>query len=73
MNATLHPAARLRELEARARRRFGQNFLVSDDIADGIVARAGVRRGERVLEIGPGLGVLTASLARAGASVVAIA
>ena len=72
MNPTLHPAARLRELEATARRRFGQNFLVSDDIADGIVARAGVRKGERVLEIGPGLGVLTASLTRAGAHVVAI-
>jgi 16S rRNA (adenine1518-N6/adenine1519-N6)-dimethyltransferase len=72
VTTTLHPAARLRELEARARRRFGQNFLVSDGIADAIVARAGVRPAERVLEIGPGLGVLTAALARAGAKVVAI-
>lgn len=72
MITTLHPAARLRELETRARRRFGQNFLVSDGLADAIVARAGVRPGDRVLEIGPGLGVLTAALARAGARVVAI-
>lgn len=72
MIATVHPATRLRELETRARRRFGQNFLVSDGLADTIVMRAGVRPGDRVLEIGPGLGVLTASLARAGARVTAI-
>ena len=72
MITTLHPAVRLRELETRARRRFGQNFLVSDGLADTIVVRAGVRPGERVLEIGPGLGVLTAALARAGAAPVAI-
>ncbi|GDX78794.1 ribosomal RNA small subunit methyltransferase A [Deltaproteobacteria bacterium] len=72
MTFTVHPAQRLRELEGRARRRFGQNFLVSDALADTIVLRAGVRPGERVLEIGPGLGVLTASLARAGAHVVAM-
>ena len=70
--AIAHPAARLRELEGRAKRRFGQNFLVADGLAEAIVVRAGVRPGERVLEIGPGLGVLTAALARAGAQVVAI-
>ncbi|MBM4365356.1 MAG: ribosomal RNA small subunit methyltransferase A [Deltaproteobacteria bacterium] len=68
----MHPAERLRELETRARRRFGQNFLVAAGIAEMIVTRAGVRAGERVLEIGPGLGVLTGALQRAGATVVAI-
>ncbi len=70
--STLHPATRLRELEGRAKRRFGQNFLVNDGLAETIVLRAGVRPGDRVLEIGPGLGVLTAALARAGARVHAI-
>lgn len=68
----LHPAQRLREIEGRARRRFGQNFLVSEAITASIVALAGVKRGERVLEIGPGLGVLTVALLRAGAEVEAI-
>lgn len=67
-----HPAERLRELEQRARKRFGQNFLVSHDLAANIVSAAGVRKGERVLEIGPGLGVLTNALLAAGADVVAI-
>lgn len=68
----MHPRERLRELEQRARRRFGQNFLVSDAIADNIVAAALLRPGERVLEIGPGLGVLTRALLRAGGRVTAV-
>lgn len=68
----MHPAQRLRALEQRARKRFGQNFLVSDELAANIVAAAGVRRGERVLEIGPGLGVLTRALLAAGADLTAI-
>lgn len=65
----IHPAARLRALEQRARRRFGQNFLVSVDSVDRIVRAAEVRPGDRVLEIGPGLGILTERLREAGAEV----
>lgn len=56
----------------RARKRFGQNFLSSPEIAARIVAAAGVRAGERVLEIGPGHGVLTRELLQSGAEVTAI-
>lgn len=65
----IHPAARLRALEQRARRRFGQNFLVSVDSVDRIVRAAEVQPGDRVLEIGPGLGILTERLRDAGAEV----
>lgn len=68
----IHPAARLRELETRARRRFGQNFLVHPDSVDRIVRAAGVRPGDKVLEIGPGLGILTRALLGAGADLVAV-
>ena len=45
---------------------LGQNFLVSRDAVDGIVEGAGIGPEDFVLEIGPGIGVLTqAACARA--------
>ncbi|MDP2304589.1 MAG: 16S rRNA (adenine(1518)-N(6)/adenine(1519)-N(6))-dimethyltransferase RsmA [Pseudomonadota bacterium] len=65
----IHPATRLRELETRARRRFGQNFLVSDEAVDRIVYAAALKPGDHALEIGPGLGVLTERMRATGADV----
>ncbi|WP_126446727.1 16S rRNA (adenine(1518)-N(6)/adenine(1519)-N(6))-dimethyltransferase RsmA [Sulfuricystis multivorans] len=44
------------------RRRFGQNFLVSPGVIRKIVAAIAPRPGDVVVEIGPGLGALTAPL-----------
>lgn len=66
------PRAVLRALEQRARKRFGQHFLARPSIVDRMVRVAGVRPGDRVLEIGPGLGILTEALVDAGAEVVAV-
>lgn len=44
------------------RKRFGQNFLHDAGVIAAIVAAIGPRRGERVVEIGPGLGALTRPL-----------
>ncbi|MCK5038868.1 MAG: ribosomal RNA small subunit methyltransferase A [Thermoplasmata archaeon] len=40
-------------------KRYSQNFLISEDIARKQVEAAGIESGDRVLEIGPGLGILT--------------
>ena len=45
-----------------ARRRFGQNFLVSDGVIRKIVEAIAPRAGDTVVEIGPGLGALTEPL-----------
>jgi 16S rRNA (adenine1518-N6/adenine1519-N6)-dimethyltransferase len=45
-----------------ARRRFGQNFLVSDGVIRKIVEAIAPRPGDTVVEIGPGLGALTEPL-----------
>jgi 16S rRNA (adenine1518-N6/adenine1519-N6)-dimethyltransferase len=66
------PRALLAELERSAQKRFGQHFLARPDIIARIVRLAGVKPGDRVLEIGPGLGVLTEALLAAGAEVVAV-
>jgi len=52
----------------RARRRFGQNFLVDPGAIAAIVAAVDPRPGDHVVEIGPGLGALTGPLARATGS-----
>ena len=67
-----HPATLLKMLEQRAKKRFGQHFLVSTGVVRQIVMVADLSPGSRVLEIGPGLGVLTEALLGAGTSVTAI-
>lgn len=53
-------------------RTLGQNFLIDRNALEAIVTGAGIEAGMRVLEIGPGLGVLTQALLERGASVVAV-
>jgi len=66
------PAQLLRELEGQARKRFGQHFLASVGIVQHIIRISEVGAGDKVLEVGPGLGVLTEALVGAGAEVTAI-
>jgi 16S rRNA (adenine1518-N6/adenine1519-N6)-dimethyltransferase len=56
----------------RPRRSLSQNFLTDAAALDEIVAAAELQPGDRVVEIGPGLGVLTRRLLAAGASVLAV-
>lgn len=46
----------------RAKKSFGQNFLINDDVLDRIVESCQLNPEETVLEIGPGQGVLTRAL-----------
>lgn len=75
------PAGRLDPLEVRrilraeglrANHARSQNFLADPEVLQAILDLAEVGAGDRVLEIGPGLGILTGGLLDAGASVVAI-
>lgn len=51
---------------------LGQNFLIDAAIVSGIVRAAEIAPGDRVLEIGPGIGTLTQGLAESGAMVTAV-
>lgn len=53
-------------------RALGQNFLSDPAMIDKIVRLAGVTPGDKVVEIGPGLGSLTLGLLDAGADVLAV-
>ena len=48
----------------RARKRFGQHFLVDAGVIDSILRAIAPAASDTVVEIGPGLGALTESLAR---------
>jgi len=54
------------------RRAFGQNFVADPNTVRRIARLAGVGPGDRVVEIGAGLGSLTLALAETGASVTAV-
>lgn len=51
---------------------LGQHFLIDEDVLETIVESANVREGEQIVEIGPGIGVLTRALLRAKARVMAV-
>jgi 16S rRNA (adenine1518-N6/adenine1519-N6)-dimethyltransferase len=51
---------------------LGQHFLVEEDVLAAITEAAQVRSGETIVEIGPGIGVLTEALLQRGAHVTAI-
>lgn len=62
----------LRRYGLEPRRSLSQNHLVDGQTLEAIVAAAAPVPGRTVLEIGPGIGILTGALLRAGASVTAV-
>ncbi len=62
----------MKEIGGGANKRLGQHFLIDPHALATIVEEAEIEQGDRVLEIGPGLGVLTGALIEAGAHVTAV-
>lgn len=62
----------LKAFDLHTSKRLGQNFLIHGGTVEAIVETADICPGDRVLEIGPGIGTLTQGLAEAGASVTAV-
>ena len=54
------------------KKKFGQNFLIDENIVRKIVAGAGVMKDDGVLEIGPGIGTMTQILCESARSVTAV-
>ena len=76
MPVTLLGAAEIRalaaDLDVTPTKKLGQNFVVDANTVRKIVTVAGVRAGEHVVEVGPGLGSLTLAILEVGASVTAV-
>ena len=55
-----------------AKKKWGQNFLIQQEVVDSIVQAADVKNGDSILEIGPGLGMLTTALLECNSEVTAV-
>lgn len=62
----------IKKYEFCFQKKFGQNFLIDGHVLDKIIAGAGVTKDDMVLEIGPGIGMMTQYLAEAAGKVVAV-
>jgi len=62
----------LRQAGLRARKGLGQHFLIDEDVRQTIITAAELSPGDTVVEVGPGLGVLTMELARRAGRLIAV-
>lgn len=62
----------LESLGVRPGRGLGQNFLLDNNLLDFIIRKAAIREGEKIFEVGPGLGALTWRLLKTGGDITSI-
>jgi len=62
----------LKKYGISANKSLGQNFLINDEVVQGIVNKAEISKDDLVIEIGPGLGTLTKELLEKAGKVIAI-
>ena len=62
----------IEKYKLKANKKLGQNFLISDEVLEKIIDVSDVSENDIVIEIGPGLGSLTAKLLERAKKVIAI-
>jgi len=62
----------LRRFGLKARKGLGQYFLIDGEVMEAVVAAAGLDSTDTVIEVGPGLGIMTDELAKKAGWVIAI-
>jgi 16S rRNA (adenine1518-N6/adenine1519-N6)-dimethyltransferase len=62
----------LRHFDLRARKGLGQHFLIDEEVLNIIISSAELTPADVIIEVGPGLGILTGELARQAGWVIAV-
>ena len=62
----------MKKYNIKANKSLGQNFLISEDVVDGIIASSQIEKNDLVIEIGPGLGTLTKRLLEKAGKVICV-
>ena len=68
----MNTRATLRENDLRAKKRYGQNFLIDEGVISAIIDGADIGPEDMVLEIGPGLGAMTKKLCQRAGLLLAV-
>ena len=58
--------------ETRPSKRLGQNFLIDKNVLKKIIDAADLNKNDVVLEVGPGIGVLTQELAKNAEKIISM-
>lgn len=75
MNKLINPQETIKIIQKndfRFQKRFGQNFLIDENVLQNIIRSSEITKDDCVLEIGPGIGTMTQALAEAAGHVVAV-
>ena len=72
MLETSQAKALLRQFGLKARKGLGQHFLINEDVLECILSAAELSHKDIVIEVGPGLGMLTKGLAKMADEVIAV-
>ncbi len=72
MNLSKETKFLMNKYNITANKNYGQNFLIDENVVNGIIEQAQVSRNDLVIEIGPGLGTLTSSLLDYAGKVICI-
>ena len=62
----------MNQYQITANKGYGQNFLIDEEIVNSIIEKSNVNKEDLIIEIGPGLGTLTALLLEKAGKVVGI-
>ena len=62
----------MKKYNISANKSLGQNFLIDDEVVNNIIESAKISKSDLVIEIGPGLGTLTARLLEKAGKVIAV-
>jgi len=72
MNLTQETKFIMKKYNITANKNYGQNFLIDENVVNGIVESAEITKNDLVIEIGPGLGTLTSALLDKAGKVICI-
>ena len=72
MNSLEETKYLIKKYNVKANKNLGQNFLIDDDVLRDIVDGAEIEKDDLVIEIGPGLGTLTAILLERAKKVICV-